>query len=154
MSSPHTLERLWCRRRVDTCWDRQQLCDLFLVPSHSLCTEYGCLHTVFEPLTYTYIGPDCIPSPPRSQQPSVYTYGRVSHSWSQVHLQEWSKSYQASHAAYSSLQITLVQATAVITGSHLWPSDRAPKVEECTYAEMEPGSALFTLGCAYPQSLI
>jgi len=43
-----------------------------------------------------------------------------------------------------------MQATAVIPGSHLWPSDRAPKVEECTYAEMEPGSALFTLGCAYP----
>ncbi|CAG9939666.1 unnamed protein product [Clonostachys rosea f. rosea IK726] len=37
-------------------------------------------------------------------------------------------------------------ATAVIPGSHLWGPDRAPKVEECTYAEMEPGSALFTLG--------
>ncbi|EWY95048.1 hypothetical protein FOYG_04173 [Fusarium oxysporum NRRL 32931] len=36
-------------------------------------------------------------------------------------------------------------ATAVIPGSHLWGPDRAPKVEECTYAEMEPGSALFTL---------
>lgn len=42
-----------------------------------------------------------------------------------------------------------VQATAVIPGSHLWDSDRVPKVEECTYAEMEPGSALFTLGCTY-----
>lgn len=40
-----------------------------------------------------------------------------------------------------------LQATAVIPGSHLWPPSRAPKVEECTYAEMEPGSALFTLGC-------
>ncbi|KAJ0147068.1 60S ribosomal protein L34-B [Fusarium oxysporum f. sp. albedinis] len=39
-------------------------------------------------------------------------------------------------------------ATAVIPGSHLWGPDRAPKVEECTYAEMEPGSALFTLGNA------
>jgi ectoine hydroxylase-related dioxygenase (phytanoyl-CoA dioxygenase family) len=42
------------------------------------------------------------------------------------------------------------QATAVIPGSHLWGPDRAPKVEECTYAEMEPGSALFTLGCELP----
>ena len=40
-------------------------------------------------------------------------------------------------------------ATAVIAGSHLWPNDRAPKIEECTYAEMEPGSALFTLGNVY-----
>jgi ectoine hydroxylase-related dioxygenase (phytanoyl-CoA dioxygenase family) len=41
------------------------------------------------------------------------------------------------------------QATAVIPGSHLWGTDRAPKVDEVTYAEMEPGSALFTLGCEY-----
>ncbi|KAL4810345.1 hypothetical protein BDV18DRAFT_156712 [Aspergillus unguis] len=40
-------------------------------------------------------------------------------------------------------------ATAVIPGSHLWGADRMPKVEECTYAEMEPGSALFTLGSTY-----
>ncbi|KAK8845635.1 hypothetical protein IAR55_006351 [Kwoniella newhampshirensis] len=40
-------------------------------------------------------------------------------------------------------------ATAVIPGSHLWSHDRAPKVEEATYAEMEPGSALFTLGSTY-----
>ena len=40
-------------------------------------------------------------------------------------------------------------ATAVIPGSHLWPHDRAPAVSECTYAEMEPGSALFTLGSTY-----
>jgi len=40
-------------------------------------------------------------------------------------------------------------ATAVIPGSHLWGADRAPKVEEVTYAEMEPGSALFTLGSTY-----
>ncbi|WZH45518.1 Phytanoyl-coa dioxygenase [Fusarium acuminatum] len=43
----------------------------------------------------------------------------------------------------------LHRATAVIPGSHLWGSDRAPKLEECTYAEMEPGSALFTLGSTY-----
>ncbi|OQD70714.1 hypothetical protein PENPOL_c001G06956 [Penicillium polonicum] len=40
-------------------------------------------------------------------------------------------------------------ATAVIRGSHLWGPERTPKVEECTYAEMEPGSALFTLGSTY-----
>lgn len=40
-------------------------------------------------------------------------------------------------------------ATAVIPGSHLWGPERSPKVEECTYAEMEPGSALFTLGSTY-----
>ncbi|TVY60050.1 Dioxygenase swnH1 [Fusarium oxysporum f. sp. cubense] len=40
-------------------------------------------------------------------------------------------------------------ATAVIPGSHLWGADRIPKLEECTYAEMEPGSALFTLGSTY-----
>ncbi|KAJ5830608.1 uncharacterized protein N7525_008861 [Penicillium rubens] len=40
-------------------------------------------------------------------------------------------------------------ATAVISGSHLWGPERIPKVEECTYAEMEPGSALFTLGSTY-----
>ncbi|KAL2808416.1 hypothetical protein BJX63DRAFT_439436 [Aspergillus granulosus] len=40
-------------------------------------------------------------------------------------------------------------ATAVIPGSHLWSPDRMPKLEECTYAEMEPGSALFTLGSTY-----
>lgn len=38
-------------------------------------------------------------------------------------------------------------ATRVIPGSHLWGCDRAPKLEEAVYAEMEPGSALFTLGC-------
>ncbi|KAK6005753.1 hypothetical protein QM012_007395 [Aureobasidium pullulans] len=38
-------------------------------------------------------------------------------------------------------------ATAVIPGSHLWGTDRAPKLDEVTYAEMDPGSALFTLGC-------
>lgn len=38
-------------------------------------------------------------------------------------------------------------ATRVIPGSHLWGPDRAPKLEEAVYAEMEPGSALFTLGC-------
>lgn len=38
-------------------------------------------------------------------------------------------------------------ATRVIPGSHLWGTDRAPKPEEAVYAEMEPGSALFTLGC-------
>lgn len=40
-------------------------------------------------------------------------------------------------------------ATAVIPGSHLWGPDRAPQVEECTYAEMEAGDALFTLGSCY-----
>jgi len=40
-------------------------------------------------------------------------------------------------------------ATAVIPGSHLWPHDRIPQIEECTYAEMEPGSGLFTLGSTY-----
>lgn len=40
-------------------------------------------------------------------------------------------------------------ATAVIPGSHLWGPERAPKVEECTYAEMEAGDALFTLGSCY-----
>ena len=38
-------------------------------------------------------------------------------------------------------------ATRVIPGSHLWGADRAPKLEEAVYAEMEAGSALFTLGC-------
>ncbi|RSL50949.1 hypothetical protein CEP53_008613 [Fusarium sp. AF-6] len=38
---------------------------------------------------------------------------------------------------------------AIIPGSHLWAPDRIPKKEECTYAEMEPGSALFTLGSTY-----
>lgn len=37
----------------------------------------------------------------------------------------------------------------MIPGSHLWGPDRAPKTDEVTYAEMEPGSALFTLGCKY-----
>lgn len=40
-------------------------------------------------------------------------------------------------------------ATAVIPGSHLWGPERAPKREECTYAEMEPGSAFFCLGSTY-----
>ncbi|WWC68369.1 uncharacterized protein I206_102294 [Kwoniella pini CBS 10737] len=40
-------------------------------------------------------------------------------------------------------------ATAVIPGSHLWGPDRIPEKSECTYAEMEPGSALFTLGSTY-----
>ncbi|WKT54171.1 hypothetical protein QSH57_004755 [Fusarium oxysporum f. sp. vasinfectum] len=30
-------------------------------------------------------------------------------------------------------------ATAVTPGSRLWGADRFPKLEECTYAEMEPG---------------
>ncbi|KAL2813928.1 hypothetical protein BDW59DRAFT_167362 [Aspergillus cavernicola] len=40
-------------------------------------------------------------------------------------------------------------ATAVIPGSHLWGTERIPQLEECAYAEMEPGSALFTLGSTY-----
>ncbi|OJJ49992.1 hypothetical protein ASPZODRAFT_22693 [Penicilliopsis zonata CBS 506.65] len=40
-------------------------------------------------------------------------------------------------------------ATLVIPGSHKWPVDRVPKLEECAIAEMEPGSALFTLGTTY-----
>jgi ectoine hydroxylase-related dioxygenase (phytanoyl-CoA dioxygenase family) len=40
-------------------------------------------------------------------------------------------------------------ATRVIPGSHLWGPDRAPQLEEAVYAEMEPGSALFTLGCKW-----
>ncbi|KAH0363141.1 hypothetical protein KCU65_g7611, partial [Aureobasidium melanogenum] len=40
-------------------------------------------------------------------------------------------------------------ATAVIPGSHLWGADRAPRTDEVTYAEMEAGSALFTLGSTY-----
>lgn len=40
-------------------------------------------------------------------------------------------------------------ATRVIPGSHLWGVDRAPKLDEVCYAEMEPGSALFTLGSTY-----
>ncbi|KIW59037.1 hypothetical protein, variant [Exophiala xenobiotica] len=40
-------------------------------------------------------------------------------------------------------------ATRVIPGSHLWGDDRAPKLEEAVYAEMEPGSALFTLGSTF-----
>ena len=40
-------------------------------------------------------------------------------------------------------------ATAVIPGSHLWDAERAPKIGECTYAEMNAGSALFTLGSTY-----
>jgi ectoine hydroxylase-related dioxygenase (phytanoyl-CoA dioxygenase family) len=40
-------------------------------------------------------------------------------------------------------------ATAVIPGSHLWGPDRAPKESECTYAEMQPGSAFFSLGSTY-----
>ena len=37
-------------------------------------------------------------------------------------------------------------ATQVVTGSHLWPSDRKAKPEEITQAEMSAGSALFYLG--------
>ncbi|KAL4879279.1 hypothetical protein BJY04DRAFT_220399 [Aspergillus karnatakaensis] len=40
-------------------------------------------------------------------------------------------------------------ATRVIPGSHLWGTDRAPKLEEAVYAEMEAGSALFTLGSCF-----
>jgi len=56
-----------------------------------------------------------------------------------------------SYATHSMSMISNVrsQATAVIPSSHLWGTDRAPKVDEVTYAEMEPGSALFTLGCEY-----
>ncbi|GAA5865181.1 hypothetical protein JCM8547_008305 [Rhodosporidiobolus lusitaniae] len=40
-------------------------------------------------------------------------------------------------------------ATRVIPGSHLWDNDRAPKVEEAVYAEMELGSAMFWFGSCY-----
>ncbi|WVQ77582.1 hypothetical protein IAR50_007270 [Cryptococcus sp. DSM 104548] len=40
-------------------------------------------------------------------------------------------------------------ATMCIPGSHLWPGDRAPNVEEAVPAEMDPGSALITLGNTY-----
>ncbi|KAF4965632.1 hypothetical protein FSARC_6595 [Fusarium sarcochroum] len=40
-------------------------------------------------------------------------------------------------------------ATRVIPGSHLWGTDRAPKLDEAVHAEMEPGSALFTLGTCF-----
>ncbi|KAI1829237.1 hypothetical protein DTO006G1_9827 [Penicillium roqueforti] len=54
--------------------------------------------------------------------------------------------YKNGPSSTNNLDLT-PQATAVISGSHLWGPERIPKVEECTYAEMEPGSALFTLGC-------
>ncbi|KAI5236556.1 hypothetical protein E4T43_08544 [Aureobasidium subglaciale] len=44
---------------------------------------------------------------------------------------------------------TYKNGATVIPGSHLWGVDRAPNLEEVTYAEMEPGSALFTLGSTY-----
>ncbi|KAJ5048013.1 hypothetical protein NUH16_006511 [Penicillium rubens] len=56
--------------------------------------------------------------------------------------------YKNGPSSTNDLDPTL-QATAVISGSHLWGPERIPKVEECTYAEMEPGSALFTLGSTY-----
>ncbi|EXJ91452.1 hypothetical protein A1O1_04564 [Capronia coronata CBS 617.96] len=40
-------------------------------------------------------------------------------------------------------------ATLAIPGSHLWGSDRAPKVEEATYAEMEAGDCWIMLGGLY-----
>ncbi|EGU77054.1 hypothetical protein FOXB_12437 [Fusarium oxysporum f. sp. conglutinans Fo5176] len=61
------------------------------------------------------------------EQPSLHSDLWMFDCWIEVHLQKW----------------------AVIPGSHLWGADRIPKLEECTYAEMEPGSALFTLGSTY-----
>lgn len=43
--------------------------------------------------------------------------------------------------------INMIKATAVIPGSHLWGARRKPELREAGYAEMKPGSALFTLGC-------
>ncbi|KAI9726679.1 MAG: hypothetical protein M1834_008944 [Cirrosporium novae-zelandiae] len=40
-------------------------------------------------------------------------------------------------------------ATLVIPGSHLWGDNRAPLLEECGYATMEPGEALIFLGSTY-----
>ncbi len=37
-------------------------------------------------------------------------------------------------------------ATRLIPGSHLWPRDRQPRVEECVAAEMRAGSAVVYLG--------
>ena len=40
-------------------------------------------------------------------------------------------------------------ATNVVPGSHLWPHDRIPRIEDAVSAEMEVGSALFWLGGTY-----
>ncbi|KAJ4257965.1 hypothetical protein NW762_008102 [Fusarium torreyae] len=40
-------------------------------------------------------------------------------------------------------------ATRVIPGSHFWETNRATKLDEAVHAEMEPGSALFTLGICF-----
>jgi ectoine hydroxylase-related dioxygenase (phytanoyl-CoA dioxygenase family) len=40
-------------------------------------------------------------------------------------------------------------ATLVIPGSHLWDDERAPNIEEVTYATMSPGEALLFLGSTY-----
>lgn len=40
-------------------------------------------------------------------------------------------------------------ATNAVPGSHLWPHDRVPNMEEAVLAEMEVGSALFWLGGTY-----
>jgi hypothetical protein len=40
-------------------------------------------------------------------------------------------------------------ATNVVPGSHLWPHDQVPKLEDAVSAEMEVGSALFWLGGTY-----
>lgn len=40
-------------------------------------------------------------------------------------------------------------ATNVVPGSHLWPHDRIPNMEDAVSAEMDVGSALFWLGGTY-----
>ena len=41
-------------------------------------------------------------------------------------------------------------ATAVVPGSHLWPSERVPESGEVLQGQMKPGSALFYLGTTRP----
>lgn len=40
-------------------------------------------------------------------------------------------------------------ATEIVPGSHVWDDERKPRVDECTYGDMEPGDALFVMGNCY-----
>jgi hypothetical protein len=40
-------------------------------------------------------------------------------------------------------------ATEIVPGSHVWDDERKPKMEECTYAEMDPGDCVFVMGNCY-----
>ncbi|KAH8652116.1 hypothetical protein BX600DRAFT_417606 [Xylariales sp. PMI_506] len=72
-----------------------------------------------------------------------------------IHLIDHSQPYSLQKSSQFACLIAACEtkqengATMFVPGSHRWDGERRPKVEEVTFAEMKPGSALIFLAGAY-----